>query len=233
VVDWVMRVAGVGCRHAVERLKRRLPSGTIEAAPAPTIVLYPDVDDATLMREVIGFFHRQLVVCPEALAYLGKRGLVQRAMIDHFQLGYVSRTLGDALPHKQLKAGAALRGRPQALGLLRGNGHEHFTGSIVVPVLVPSGEVTEVYGRTANDHLREWTPYHLYLPGPHRGVWNEPALQESIEGARQLNGKTEAAYRVGIVGGKRDQVFPHPGSHRAGGRHQPLRVCGQQSNSLY
>jgi Toprim-like len=24
--------------------------------------------------------------------------------------------------------------------------------------------------------LREGTPYHLYLPGPHRGVWNEAAL---------------------------------------------------------
>ena len=38
-----------------------------------------------------------------------------------------------------------------------------------------SGEITEVYGRKINDNLREGTPMHLYLPGPHRGVWNEPA----------------------------------------------------------
>jgi len=181
VIDWVMRVEGVSFRHAVERLRQRLPGGTIEAAPAPTIALDPEMDDATLLREVIGFYHRQLLVSPEALAYLGKRGLDHRGAIEHFQLGYANRTLGYALPHKQLKAGAALRGRLQTLGLLRGSGHEHFTGSIVVPVITPAGEVTEIYGRKINDHLREGTPYHLYLPGPHRGVWNEAVLAESKE----------------------------------------------------
>ena len=29
--------------------------------------------------------------------------------------------------------------------------------------------------------LREGTPLHLYLPGPHRGVWNEEALVASKE----------------------------------------------------
>ena len=32
---------------------------------------------------------------------------------------------------------------------------------------------------TAN--LRPGTPMHLYLPGPHRGVWNEVALEASKE----------------------------------------------------
>ena len=52
---------------------------------------------------------------------------------------------------------------------MRESGHEHFTGSIVIPVIAASGEVTEVYGRKINDNLREGTPLHLYLPGPHRG----------------------------------------------------------------
>jgi DNA primase len=41
--------------------------------------------------------------------------------------------------------------------------------------------VTEVYGRKLNDHLRPGTPKHLYLPGPHRGVWNAAALGTSKE----------------------------------------------------
>jgi DNA primase len=59
---------------------------------------------------------------------------------------------------------------------LRESGHEHFNGSIVIPVIAATGEVTEVYGRKVNDHLRAGTPLHLYLPGPHRGVWNAAAL---------------------------------------------------------
>jgi len=36
--------------------------------------------------------------------------------------------------------------------------------------------VVQMYGRKIRDHLRPGTEYHLYLPGPRRGVWNEEAL---------------------------------------------------------
>jgi len=35
--------------------------------------------------------------------------------------------------------------------------------------------------KIADGHLTAGTPVHLYLPGPHRGVWNEPALEVSKE----------------------------------------------------
>ena len=38
-----------------------------------------------------------------------------------------------------------------------------------------------MYGRKITPGLREGTPLHLYLPGPHRGVWNEAALAVSKE----------------------------------------------------
>jgi hypothetical protein len=38
-----------------------------------------------------------------------------------------------------------------------------------------------MYGRKIMPGLREGTPLHLYLPGPHRGVWNEEALLASKE----------------------------------------------------
>ncbi len=41
--------------------------------------------------------------------------------------------------------------------------------------------MTEVYGRKTGDRLRAGTPAHLYLPGPHRGVWNLAALGASDE----------------------------------------------------
>ncbi|UUZ54232.1 hypothetical protein LP419_38605 [Massilia sp. H-1] len=39
----------------------------------------------------------------------------------------------------------------------------------------------EVYGRKISDGLRKGTPLHLYLPGPHRGVWNGAVLAASNE----------------------------------------------------
>ena len=38
-----------------------------------------------------------------------------------------------------------------------------------------------MYGRKITAELRKGTPLHLYLPGPHRGVWNWEALRESKE----------------------------------------------------
>jgi hypothetical protein len=43
-------------------------------------------------------------------------------------------------------------------------------------VITASGAVTELYGRKVGQHLRAGTPAHLYLPGPHRGVWNEEGI---------------------------------------------------------
>ena len=46
----------------------------------------------------------------------------------------------------------------------------------MVPVLDEAGNVVQLYGRKLNDNLRKGTAYHLYLPGPHRGVFNREHL---------------------------------------------------------
>ena len=38
-----------------------------------------------------------------------------------------------------------------------------------------------MYGRKIRDDLRAGTPAHLYLPGPHAGVWNLEAVIASDE----------------------------------------------------
>jgi DNA primase len=120
---------------------------------------------------------------PDAQAYLARRGLQSSEMIRHFRLGFANRTLGLRLPSNNRKAGAELRGRLQKLGIIREpSGHEHFNGCIVFPVFDRAGQVTEIYGRKiADGHLAPGTPVHLYLPGPHGGVWNEPALEAAKE----------------------------------------------------
>src|SRR5208282_5778207 len=119
----------------------------------------------------------------EAQQYLIKRGLQSAEMVEQFRLGFANRTLGYYLPKSNRVDGAAQRGRLKELGVLRNQtpGHEHFNGSLVIPIFNLQGEVVQMYGRKIRDDLREGTPDHLYLPGPLRGVWNEQALIASKE----------------------------------------------------
>jgi len=197
VIDWVMRAEGVRFRHAVELLRADLPS--LEAfaeklrgrqkekvakhstTPKLPAVIEESAADDVLLRQVADYYHETLKQSPEALAYLQKRGLNNSEMIERFQLGYANRTLCYRLPQKNRLSGADQRGRLQALGIYGAKGHEHLNGSLVIPVFDAEHRVTEMYGRKINEHLREGTPKHLYLPGAHRGVWNEEALGSSKE----------------------------------------------------
>ena len=187
-IDWVMKAEGVSFRHAVELLQNDyLPVAASGPAPKQSTVrklaapIERDAGDAKLLIQVIDYYHQALLGSPEALEYLTTRGIGSADAIRTFKLGYANRTLGYRLPQKNRVEGAALRGQLQRIGILRESGHEHLSGSLVIPVIDAHGEVTEAYGRKLNDNLRAGTPLHLYLPGPHRGVWNEAALAASRE----------------------------------------------------
>jgi DNA primase len=188
VVDWVMRAEGVSFRHAVELLRDGMPAicpagrapgrSTVRKLASP---LERDAADGELLGQVTGYYHRVLLESPDALGWLARRKIGHPEAIETFRLGYADRSLGLRLPDKRRKDGADIRGRLEKLGIFRASGHEHFAGSLVVPVLDEQGNVAEVYGRKVRDDLRAGTPAHLYLPGPHRGVWNLAALAASDE----------------------------------------------------
>jgi DNA primase len=184
-IDWLMKLERLSFRAAAERLRSELglgdtppPSAPLtttkfKAAPLP---LGDDADGQVAMRQVLDYYHETLKQSTEALDYLQARGLKHPELIERFRLGFANRTLGYRLPNKAWKEGQEVRGRLQAIGLLRESGHEHFNGSLVVPVIDPNGIIHELYGRKVRDDLRTGTAYHLYLPGPHAGVWNEEGI---------------------------------------------------------
>ena len=211
-IDWVIQKNGVSFRHAVELLREGMPGlsslsslaaegasvtsgagaavkhSSVRALPPPVVM---DADDQALLRQVLDYYHERLKQSPEALSYLQSRGLHHPELIDTFKLGLADRTLGLRLPNKQRKDGAEIRARLEKIGIYRESGHEHFNGSLVVPVWALNevgtrepGPVCELYGRKIRDDLRPGTPKHLYLPANEargRGVFNEAALVASKE----------------------------------------------------
>jgi hypothetical protein len=173
VIDFVMQAEGVSFRHAVELLRADLPlaadssgqrvvkASTVTKLPPP---VEPAAEDYELLTQVVAYYHATLQQSPEALQYLERRGLRSAEMIARFQLGFANRTLAYRLPAKNRQTGAELRGRLQKLGILRESGHEHFNGSLVIPIFDAHGHVSELYGRKITPQLRKGTPLHLYLP---------------------------------------------------------------------
>ena len=186
---WVMRAEGVSFHHALEMLKRDyfpLAAGPIQPVKQCTVRKLPapvtaEAGDRELLLKIVGFYQEAFNQSPEAQRYLESRGLKSSEMVERFRLGFANRTLGLCLPAKNRADGAAVRGRLEELGIYRKSGHEHFNGSLVIPVITPAGDVAEMYGRKITPRLREGTPLHLYLKGEHRGVWNEEALIASKE----------------------------------------------------
>ena len=186
VVDWVMRAEGVSRRHAVELLQagyepsvtptRTAPPRASSVPKLPAPVTAAAEDDQAVLRQVVAYYHATLQHAPEARRYLAGRGLQSAEFCAHFQLGFANRTLGYRLPQKNRRAGAALRGSLQRLGILRASGHEHFSGALVIPIVTLDGTVVQLVGRKIGAHLDAGAPRYLTLPDRPPGIWNEEAL---------------------------------------------------------
>jgi DNA primase catalytic core len=188
-IQLVMKKEGVSFRHAVEKLQRLAGSAPVTPAiktrrgkeHAALVDPAQEVDDTLLLAKVVDFYHQTFLNQSAAMQYLQRRKCFHPEAVNLFKIGYANRTLGYRVPPLETGAGKAIRAQMQRIGVYRESGHEHLSGSVVFPVLDPSGLVTEIYGRKINDNLREGTAFHLYLPGPHGGVWNRMGVQGQAE----------------------------------------------------
>jgi DNA primase catalytic core len=188
VIDFVMQYDGVSFREAVELLKSKSPTlyksaGPVKKSTVPKLTCPIDLssealakEDQTLFSQVLDYYGERLKENKLAVDYLKRRGLWHKQALKRFRVGYADRTLGLTLPHKNRKEGAEIRTSLQRINIYRESGHEHFNGSLVFPIMDASGAVTEIYGRKANEKQKSGI-YHLYLPGPHRGIWNADCLK--------------------------------------------------------
>ena len=137
----VMKKEGVSFRHAVEILRRK--TGETPAAPVlktrqgtqhPVLVdPATAMADHALLKHVADFYHQTFLNDPKAMKYLEQRKCFHPEAVKLFRLGYANRTLGYRVPSTTAE-GKKLKAQLQRLGILRESGHEHLTGSVVVPI---------------------------------------------------------------------------------------------------
>lgn len=188
VFTLVMKAEGISFRHAAEILLEL--SGAAPAMPEvktqtgtthPILVSGEEgMTDAELINHVADFYHRTFLNDPKAMKYLEKRCCLHGEAVKRFRIGYANRTLGYRIPATTVK-GKGLKARLQALGIIRGSGHEHMSGSVVFPVTDLNGVVVQLYGRKITAGLRKGTPDHLYLEQPLRGIWNVEGIVSQRE----------------------------------------------------
>ena len=179
VFAWVMKAEKKSFVEAYARLIE-------ECGPAPQLEVVSPVSatmtDEELLHAVLSYYAGRAKERSEFGAFLKRRGIDDAAMIEHFRIGYAPADPSLKLPALSVREGRELRARMERLGIFRApRGHEHFAGSMVVPIFDERGYVAEIYGRKVRDDLRGGTLFHVYRPGPHRGVWNLEALRETKE----------------------------------------------------
>ncbi|EEC0438258.1 toprim domain-containing protein [Salmonella enterica subsp. enterica] len=205
VLDWLIKTEHLTFLDGLVRLRELGKSQGLLASsplavvpPAPPRPKLADLDDdgQALLRQVVDYYHQNLLGSPEAQAWLEKRGLNHPELVNHFKLGYAGEHgIGGAagvLPSTSSNEGKRLREKLAGLGVLRQQTkQDHFRGCFVAPVIGWSesanvahrGRVLQLYGRRTlvDSQIKKGSSKHLYLPSPLAGVWNEEALKASCE----------------------------------------------------
>jgi len=180
VIQFVAMKEGLSEREAAVKLLGTVPGVTrarsLQTATMPKKtetaepkkILKPG-DAANLLQRVVNFYVKTLAKDRAGLDYLKSRNLADATTLGTFQIGYSNGSLLKVLPRE----GDILDGL-KTLGVLRADGREHFEGCATVPIFDAHGIVCGIYGRriSAQAEPGPTMPQHLYLPGPHRGVWN-------------------------------------------------------------
>lgn len=171
VIQFVAMKEGIGERDAAIKLLGSVPGvsngQSWPTAATPKKILSPG-EAASLLQRVANFYVKTLAKDAAGFDYLKRRQIADATTLGTFQIGYSNGSLLKALP----KDADILDGL-KTLGALKADGREHFEGCVTVPIHDAQGNICGLYGRRVTDD----EPKHLYLPGPHRGVWNGGAAR--------------------------------------------------------
>lgn len=185
VIDFVMKMENLTFKEAYKKLGERVgpaekipprPKPQVSKPQAPSLPKPKESSQPTtsaqsglrpqeLLAKVIDFYHQSFKEDSRAQEYLAKRGITDHGIYLDFKLGFANGTLKNTLPQE----GPILE-QLKVLGLLNEKGNECFYNCIIFPIFDEHNQPVSLYGRNIEQKL------HLYLVGPHRGVFNAKVL---------------------------------------------------------
>ena len=147
------------------------PAAANGHAPAPAAAPTGIPRQEALARAV-EVYHEAFMEDRRGVEYMAQRGIKDGDLLKRHKVGFVNGRLRRMLPddsdHETVRA---LR----EAGILNEKGTERFFNCVVFPIYDGNGAVVGLYGR--NTRRGAAGVSHLYLPGPHRGVWNAAAIK--------------------------------------------------------
>ena len=126
---------------------------------------------SAVLEQAADFYRQQLDHYPEALSYLGRRGLHDRALIRELEIGYAP---GGSLRRHLTTQGYAFDLLRQ-VGLLNVNGSDAFYQRVVFP-LRQGQHMVNLYGRSIGAAFA-----HRFLPGTKGGLYVWEKLRHCSE----------------------------------------------------
>ncbi|MDI6758660.1 MAG: CHC2 zinc finger domain-containing protein [Candidatus Omnitrophota bacterium] len=187
VVDFVMKKEGLSFKEAYKKLSeatginiQQPASSRKEIAPgkpkAKSQESKTESNPQELLNKIADFYHSTFKEDRRGLEYLTKRGISAKEIYLDFKIGFVNGSLKKTLP----EAGPMFE-QLKELGLLNEKGNECFYNCVVFPIFDENNQVVSLYGRNieGKQHpaLARKGGAHLYLAGPHRGVFNAKVLR--------------------------------------------------------
>jgi len=125
-----------------------------------------------LFDRVIDFYHKTFFEDTRGLEYLrDRRSLQDKEIYETFRVGFANGSLLHTLP----KSGEIIDTLKE-LGILTSGGKEFLYHRVTVPIFNEDGQAVGIYGRSIDESS---SVPHLYLPGPHQGVFNWQAAKRS------------------------------------------------------
>lgn len=136
-----------------------------EDVHAPASVA-PDRRQDLLLR-TLAIYRQAWAETPHPREWLARIGVVDCALLEHYQVGYCAGRLREILPcHGDLWAELT------SVGVLGTDGIESLSGCVVVPVFGPEGHLLSLCGIAVDG---AWPPLEAVLPGSQPCVWNTGA----------------------------------------------------------
>ena len=131
----------------------------------------PVIDSAVVLEQAAAFYQQHLDLCPDAMRYLGQRGVYDLALIRELGIGYAA---GGSLRRHLTAQGYSFE-LLRRVGLVNAQGADALYQRIVFP-LCQGDRIINLYGRSISTAFA-----HRFLPGSKGGLYGWDKVRHDSE----------------------------------------------------